>query len=161
MFLKSLIIHECNQKPIIDDNLGHVDESWFLMKRLIKHHQVFIWDETGFSSEIKHLHFLWVRYLLQYQRRNMSLHNFLKFQSRRHVKNSVFGTRGEALVIILDIFLENSEQWKIHFQPELSLQTYSIKRTRYQRFRLSETQATINKPLYWNEVLCTANDIPI
>ena len=127
----------------------------------LRSNRFFIWDQTGFSSEIKHLHFLWARYLLQYQRRNMSLHNFLKFQSRRHVKNSVFGTRGEALVIILDIFLENSEQWKIHFQPELSLQTYSIKRTRYQRFRLSETQTTINKPLYWKEVLCTANDIPV
>lgn len=149
------------QKPIIDDNLGHVDESWFLMKRQIKHHQVFIWDQTGFLSEIKNLHFLWVRYLLQNQRRNMSLPNFLKFQSRRHVKNSVFGTRNETLAIILDIFLENSEQWKIHFQPDLSLQTYSVKRTRYQRFRLCATQATINKPLYWKEVLCTANDIPI
>ena len=149
------------QKPIIDDNLGHVDEYWFLMKRQIKHHQVSSEMKQFFSSEIKHLHFLWVRYLLEYQRRNMSLHNFLKFQSRRHVKNSVFGTRNEALAIILDIFLENSEQWKIHFQPELSLQIYSIKRTRYQRIRLSATQATINKPLYWNEVLCTANDIPI
>ena len=67
----------------------------------------------------------------------MSLHNFLKYQSREHVKNSVFGTRDEALSIIPDIFVENSEQWKIHFQPDLSLKTYSIKRTRYQRFRLS------------------------
>ena len=68
----------------------------------------------------------------------MSLHNFLKDQSRGHVKNSVFGTRDEALAIIPDIFVENSEQWKIHFQPDLP-KTYSIKRTRYQRFRLSGT----------------------
>ena len=43
-------------------------------------------------------------------REKMSLHNFLKFQWRRHVKNLVFGTRNEALAIILDIFLENSAQ---------------------------------------------------
>ena len=66
----------------------------------------------------------------------MSLHNFLKYQSRGHVKNSVFGTRDEALSIIPDILVENSEQWKM---PDLSLKTYSIKRTRYQRFRLSGT----------------------
>ena len=69
----------------------------------------------------------------------MSLHNFLKYQSREHVKNPVFGTRDEALAIIPDIFVENSEQSEIHFQRDLSLKTYSIKRTRYQRFRLSGT----------------------
>ena len=34
-----------------------VDESWFLMKHQIKHHQVFIWNETCFSSQIKYFHF--------------------------------------------------------------------------------------------------------
>ena len=37
--------------------LGQVDESWYLMKHQIKNYQVFNWDETCFSSEIKHLHF--------------------------------------------------------------------------------------------------------
>ena len=47
-----------SQKPINDNHLGQVDESWYLMKHQIKHlHQVFIWGETYFSSEIKHLHF--------------------------------------------------------------------------------------------------------
>ena len=34
-----------------------VDESWFLMKHQIKRHQVFIWNETCFSSQIKYFHF--------------------------------------------------------------------------------------------------------
>ena len=46
------------------------------MKHQMKHHQVFIWDETCFSSEIKHLHFNEI--------------NFLLFHLRRHVKNSGF-----------------------------------------------------------------------
>ena len=49
----------CSQKPINDNHLVQVDESWHLMKHQIKHQikQVFIWGETYFSSEIKHLHF--------------------------------------------------------------------------------------------------------
>ena len=39
----------CSQKPKNDNHLGQVDESW--------HHHVFIWGETCFSSQIKHLHF--------------------------------------------------------------------------------------------------------
>ena len=51
-----LINYSCKQKPINDNHLGQVDESQYLMKQPKKHH-VFIWDETWFSSEIKHLHF--------------------------------------------------------------------------------------------------------
>ena len=51
-----LIIYSCKQKPINDNHLGQGDESQYLMKQPKKHH-VFIWDETWFSSEIKHLHF--------------------------------------------------------------------------------------------------------
>ena len=39
----------CSQKPINDNHLGQVDESWY--------HHVFIWSESCFSSQIKHLHF--------------------------------------------------------------------------------------------------------
>ena len=46
------------------------------MKHQMKHHQVFIWDETCFSSEVKHLHFNEI--------------DFLLFHLRRHVKNSGF-----------------------------------------------------------------------
>jgi len=52
-----LINYSCSQKPINDLHLGQVDESWYPMKHQMKHHQVFIWDETCFSSEIKHFHF--------------------------------------------------------------------------------------------------------
>ena len=41
-----LINYSFSQKPINDDHLGQVDESWYLMKHQIKHHQVFIWDQT-------------------------------------------------------------------------------------------------------------------
>ena len=51
-----LINYSCKQKPINDNHLGQVDESQYLMKQPKKHH-VFIWDETWFSSQIKHLHF--------------------------------------------------------------------------------------------------------
>ena len=39
----------CSQKPINENHLGQVDESWY--------HHVFIWGETCFSSQIKDLHF--------------------------------------------------------------------------------------------------------
>ena len=52
-----LINYSRSQKPINDLHFGQVDESWYPMKHQMKHHQVFIWDETCFSSEIKHLHF--------------------------------------------------------------------------------------------------------
>ena len=51
------INYSCRQKPIDDDHLGLVDESWYLVKYQIQHHQVFIRDEACFSSESKHLHF--------------------------------------------------------------------------------------------------------
>ena len=46
-----------------------VDESWFLMKHQINYHQVFIWNETCFSSQIKYF--------------------FLLFRLRRPVKKGV------------------------------------------------------------------------
>ena len=49
--------YSCKQKPINDNHLGQVNESQYLMKHPKKHHQVFIWVETFFSSEIEHLHF--------------------------------------------------------------------------------------------------------
>ena len=59
--------------------LGQVDESWYLMKHQIKHYQVFNRDETCFSSEIKHLHFLWdvlsltqLMETMQYQRKHVT-----------------------------------------------------------------------------------------
>ena len=55
-FLK-LINYSCSQKPINDLYSSQVDESWYPMKHQMKHHRVLIWDETCFSSEIKHLHF--------------------------------------------------------------------------------------------------------
>ena len=74
-----LINYSCSQKPINDDHLGYVDEFWYLMKHQIKHHQVFIWNETCFSSEIKHLHFnemfYWLTQLMetmQYQRKHVT-----------------------------------------------------------------------------------------
>ena len=71
------------------------------MKHHIKrHHQVFIWDETRFLPEIKHLHFnemfYWLTQLIWKQcnyipeKTCMSLHNFLLFHLIRHVKNSGF-----------------------------------------------------------------------
>ena len=48
-----LINYSCSQKPINDLHLSQVGESCYQMK----HHQVFIRDETCFPSEIKHLHF--------------------------------------------------------------------------------------------------------
>ena len=80
-----------NQKPINDNYLGQVDESWYLMKHQVKHHQVFIWGETCFSSEIKRLHFNGVLLINTTHgnneipaRENISLHNFLLFHLRRH-----------------------------------------------------------------------------
>ena len=55
ILLLKLINYSCSQKPINDLHLGHVDESWYPMKHQMKHHQVFIRDETCFSSEIKHV----------------------------------------------------------------------------------------------------------
>ena len=71
----------CSQNPINDNHLGQVDESWY--------HHVFIWGETCFSSQIKHLHF---NVLLintthgnnENTRENISLHNFLLFHLKRH-----------------------------------------------------------------------------
>ena len=98
--LLKLINYSCSQKPINDLHFGQVDESWYPMKHQMKHHQVFIWDETCFSSEIKHLHFneIFIDYTTHGNNaiyhcliwENMSLHNFLLFHLRRHVKNSGF-----------------------------------------------------------------------
>ena len=75
------LIYSCCQKLLNDDHLGQVNESWYLMKHQIKHHQVFIWDETCFSFEIKHLHFnemfSWLVQLMetmqqQYQRKHIN-----------------------------------------------------------------------------------------
>ena len=52
-----LINYSCKQKPKNSNHLGQVDKSQYLMKHTKKHHQVFMWDETCFSSNIKHLHF--------------------------------------------------------------------------------------------------------
>ena len=53
-----LMNNSCSQKPIEDVHLGMMDEPWYLIKHHIKrYHQVFIWDETRFLPEIKHLHF--------------------------------------------------------------------------------------------------------
>ena len=44
-----LINYSCSQKPINDDHLAQVNESWHLMKNQIKRHQqLFIRDETFF-----------------------------------------------------------------------------------------------------------------
>lgn len=74
-----LIKYACRQKPINDSHLGQVDESWYLVKHQIKHHQVFIWDETCCSSMIKHLHFDEIfhyhnsrKQLMQYMRKNVT-----------------------------------------------------------------------------------------
>ena len=56
----------------------------------VKHHQVFIWGETCFSSEIKHLHFNGVLLINtthgnnENTSENISLHNFWLFHLKRH-----------------------------------------------------------------------------
>jgi len=72
------------------------DESWYLIKYQIKHHQVFIRDETCFSSESKTC--ILMRPFIDKDsswkqcstRENMSVHNFLLFHLRRHVKKLGF-----------------------------------------------------------------------
>ena len=61
----NFINYSCSQKPINDDHLGQVDKSWYLTKHQVKHHQC-------------------------NTRENVSLHYFLLFHLRRHVKNFGF-----------------------------------------------------------------------
>ena len=106
--------NSCSQKPIDDIHLGTMDEPWYLIKHHIKrYHQVFIWDETHFLPEIKHLHFnemfYWLTQLIWKQcnyipEKNMSLHNFLLFHLIRHVKNSGFA--------LYNGFQTARERWK-------------------------------------------------
>ena len=70
-----------------------VDESWYFMKHQLKHHQVFIWGETYFSSEIKHLHFNGVLLINTTHgnneipaRENISLHNYAGWRSQPALK---------------------------------------------------------------------------
>ena len=53
MLVLKLVNYSCSKKPINDDYLDQVDKSWYLTKHQIKHHQVFLWDERCFSSEMK------------------------------------------------------------------------------------------------------------
>ena len=71
-----------SQKPINENHLGQVDESWY--------QPIFIWGETCFSSQIKDLHFNSVLLINtthgnnENTSENISLHNFLLFHLKRH-----------------------------------------------------------------------------
>ena len=90
MLILKLVNYSCSQKPINDDYLDQVDESWYLMKHQIKHCRVFLWDETCFSSQMKRSQGCLSRSKREnphngvVQRENMSLHNFLLFHLRRY-----------------------------------------------------------------------------
>ena len=102
----------CSQEPINDNHLVQVDEFWYLMKHQIKHlHQVFIWGETYFSSEIKHLHFNGVDSHNSWKqwntRENISLYNFLFFHLRRHHSLMLSSFSDEALSLVFYILHKN------------------------------------------------------
>jgi len=102
-----LINYSCSQKPINDLHLGQVDESWYPMKHQMKHHQVFIRDETCFLSEIKH-------FLLFHLRRHVKTRascfitgsKHLGLRPRAFICFSVFGTCAEALTLVFDTLLQ-------------------------------------------------------
>ena len=79
--LLKLINYSRSQKPINDDHLGQMDESWHLTKHQIKYHQVFIcmrsnmlmiWDQTLAFQLRCFIRFYWLTQLVettQYQRK--------------------------------------------------------------------------------------------
>ena len=80
-----------------------VDESWFLMKHQINYHQVFIWNETCFSSQIKYFFFI-VSFEKTCQKRGSCFITGSKhLRPRAFICISVFGTRNEALTLVFDI----------------------------------------------------------
>ena len=80
-----------------------VDESWFLMKHQINYHQVFIWNETCFSSQIKYFFFI-VSFEKTCQKRGSCFITGSKhLRPRAFICISVFGTRNEALTFVFDI----------------------------------------------------------
>lgn len=93
-FSQTHLLYSCSQKPINDEHFGQVDEFWYQVKHQMKHLEAFIWDETYFSSEIKHVHFnkmfYWLSQLTEttQYKREMSLYNYLLFHLRRHAKIS-------------------------------------------------------------------------
>ena len=46
MLFSNSLNYSCCWKPINNNHLGWVDETWYPMNHQIKHHQVFIWDQT-------------------------------------------------------------------------------------------------------------------
>ena len=81
-----------------------VDESWFLMKHQVKHHQVFIWNETCFSSQIKYFHFLLFRSRRPVKKRGSCFITGSKhLRPRAFICISAYGTRNEALTLVFDI----------------------------------------------------------
>ena len=74
-----------------------VDESWFLMKHQIIHHQVFIWNETWFSSLIKYFQFYcFVWEYLSKKGGSCFITGSKHLRPRAFICISVFGTRNEA-----------------------------------------------------------------
>ena len=81
-----------------------VDESWFLMKHQIIHHQVFIWNETWFSSLIKYFQFYcFVWEYLSKKGGSSFITGSKHLRPRAFICISVFGTRNEALTLVFDI----------------------------------------------------------
>ena len=58
-----------------DDHLDQVDESWYLIKHWIKHHQVFIWDEI-------YQFFIWDQTLAYLEHKNL--------ETSRNCENVIF-----------------------------------------------------------------------
>ena len=81
-----------------------VDESWFLMKHQIIHHQVLIWNETWFSSLIKYFQFYcFVWEYLSKKGGSCFITGSKHLRPRAFICISVFGTRNEALTLVFDI----------------------------------------------------------
>ena len=74
----------------------------------IKHHQVFIRDETCFSSEIKHLHYILMRCFLDKENSWKQCNMYCNTrENMSHCGNFCFITGskrlGEAIVLVFDI----------------------------------------------------------